>query len=251
MTPSLSWHDVYSGELQSLYALLALPLAFVAWRMAVPTELARARVPSAARLVALATLVFAFETMLDPIATGPWLRSESLRETLAARLVPFVFVYLGDWRVLLLALGVARAEQPLPRILARSAAATTLVPITAGLLYALVRRLVPALHEQWLWMIYEAGFLALCVVGARVWLPRVPATDEARSFVRALFGFSAAYYALWLAADVSIVVLGLDLGWAIRMLPNQLYYAVWTPFVYFRFFSGPLPAGSATPNAAR
>ena len=49
--------------------------------------------------------------------------------------------------------------------------------------------------------------------------------------------FTAAYYALWLAADVLIVVAGLDLGWALRMVPNQLYYAFWTPFVYFRFFS--------------
>jgi hypothetical protein len=58
------------------------------------------------------------------------------------------------------------------------------------------------------------------------------------AFLGALFGYSAAYYALWLTADVLIVLAGLDLGWAIRMVPNQLYYAFWTPFVYARFFSG-------------
>lgn len=251
MSADFTWHDVYYGELQSLWSLLAVPLAFLAWRLAAPTERARARVPRAARLVAVATLVFAFLTMLDPIATGPWLRSEALRNTAAARVVPFVFVYLGDWRVLLLVLGVARADWPLARLLVRAAGLALLVPIATGLLYAVARWLDPGLHAQWLWMIYEALFLVLCAVGSRLVLPRVATSVEACSFVRTLFGYSAAYYALWLAADVLIVVFGLDLGWAIRMLPNQLYYAVWAPFVYFRFFSAPLPGASATPNAER
>ncbi|MEZ4332777.1 MAG: hypothetical protein R3F35_13530 [Myxococcota bacterium] len=251
MNASLSWQSAYAGALQSVWALLALPLAFLAWRLAAPTELARARVPRAARLVAVATLVFACETILDPIATGPWLRSEALRGTWATSVVPFVFVYLGDWRVLLLVLGVARTDLPLSAILLRSAATTTIVPIGAGSLYALVRWRLRDVDGQWLWMGYEAGFLGLCVLGARIWLPRVATGVEARSFVRTLFGFSAAYYALWLAADVLIVVLGLDLGWAIRMLPNQLYYAVWAPFVYFRFFSAALPVPATTPNAER
>jgi len=252
MTP-FSWQDVYASELQNLYALLVVPLAFLAWRLAAPTDPSRAVVPKAARIVAAATLVFAFETMLDPIATGPLLRSEALRETLAATLVPFLFVYLGDLRVLFVVLAVAEPESPLVRTLGRAAAATAIVPIATGILFATLRGLWPEAHGQWLWMIYEAGFLGLCVYGARVWLPRrgpgLGATGLAesdlagRAFIASLFGYSAAYYAIWLAADGLIVLAGLDLGWAIRMVPNQLYYAFWTSFVYARFFS--LPSANA------
>lgn len=241
MTP-FSWHDAYYSELQNLYALLVVPVAFLAWRLAAPSDPARAVVPGAARLVAAATLLFAFETMLDPIATGPLLRSEALRNTLAATLVPFAFVYLGDLRVLFVAFAVAEPGAPIARMLCRAAAATAIVPIATGLLYGGVRGLWPDVHGQWLWMIYEAGFLLLCVLAMRVGLPRAVARGAsidpaARAFLGALFGYSAAYYALWLAADVLIVVAGLDLGWAIRMVPNQLYYAFWTPFVYALFFS--------------
>jgi hypothetical protein len=242
MTP-ISWHDAYYSELQSLYSLLVVPVAFLAWRLAAPTDPARAVVPKAAHFVAAATLVFALLTMLDPIVTGPFLKSEALQNTLAATLVPFVFVFLGDWRVLLVALAVADPEAPLARTLGRATAATAIVPIATGILYTLLRWLWPEIHGQSLWMIYEAGFLALCVYAARVWLPRQVGLAsalgaEGRAFLGALFGYSAAYYALWLAADVVVVVAGLDLGWAIRMVPNQLYYAFWTPFVYLRFFSG-------------
>jgi hypothetical protein len=107
-------------------------------------------------------------------------------------------------------------------------------------------------------MIYEAGFLGLCVVVGRVVLGReatrragsdrdggddasCDADAAGRAFVAALFGYAAAYYVLWLAADVLTVVAGLDVGWALRMVPNQLYYAFWVPFAHFRFFSAPLP----------
>jgi hypothetical protein len=248
MTP-FSWHEAYSSELQSLYSLLVVPVAFLAWRLAAPTDPTRAVVPRAARIVAVGTLVFAFETMLDPIATGPLLRIEALRSTVATTLVPFVFVFLGDLRVLFVALAVVEPEAPLARILGRASVAAAIVPIATGALYSLLRWLWPDAHGQWLWMIYEAGFLGLCVYGARVWLPRRSAGIDAlgvegRAFVGSLFGYSAAYYALWLAADVLIVLAGLDLGWGIRMVPNQLYYAFWAPFVYARFFSGP-PAKAA------
>ena len=243
MTP-FSWHDAYYSELQNLYALLVVPIAFLAWRLAAPVEPARAVVPQAARFISLATLVFALETMLDPIATGPLLKSPALRNTLAATLVPFVFVYLGDLRVLLVARAVMRPAEPFGRTLGFAAAASAIVPIATGVLYTVHRAIWPNADGQWMWMIYEAGFLALCVVATRVWLPRESARGhgidgEGRAFLAALFGFAAAYYALWLAADVLIVVAGLDLGWAIRMLPNLLYYAFWAPFVYSRFFSVP------------
>ncbi len=233
-----SWHAFYQSDLQSLYALLIVPVAFLAYRLVVSPEDARAEAPDAARFVAGITLFFAIETMIDPLATGPLLSAAFLEYTIASSLIPFLFVYLGDLRVLLLAIGVARPGRPFRSNLAWAAVGTLIVPIWAGTGFALARWLWPELHGQLLWMLYEFGFLALCIVLGRVWVARVLPGDPTRAaYLRSIFGYSAAYYALWLAADLVIVVAGLDLGWALRMVPNQLYYAFWAPFAYWRFFS--------------
>ncbi|MEZ4356677.1 MAG: hypothetical protein R3F16_23815 [Myxococcota bacterium] len=231
------WHDVYYGDLQSLWSLLVVPLAFLAWRAAAPTDPRRAAVPAAARFVAGLTLVFAFETMLDPIATGPFCRLPGVAGTPWATLVPFLFVLLGDLRVLLLVAGVARPERTLAGSLRWALGVSLLVPITTGLLFSATRFALPDVHGQVLWMIYEAGFLALCITLSRVWTPRAGLDAATTNYVRAILGYGAAYYALWLVADLLIVGAGLDLGWAIRIVPNQLYYAFWAPFAWARFFS--------------
>ena len=150
--------------------------------------------------------------------------------------------------------GVARPTESGRRGFAWAGAATLIVPIGTGVLYGLLVVTIDDLHGQWLWMIYEAGFAALCIGLSRAWLPRTLDGDPERAaktaFLREALAYSAAYYALWLFADVLIVLGGLDLGWGVRIVPNQLYYALWTPFVYARFFAGP----GATPvagNAAR
>ena len=38
---------------------------------------------------------------------------------------------------------------------------------------------------------------------------------------------------LWATADV-LILAGVDLGWALRLLPNQLYYAFTVPFFWWR-----------------
>ena len=233
-----SWHEAYYGDLQSLYALLIAPIAFLVWRLTAGVDERRAEAPDAARFVSGLTLVFAIQTMIDPIATGPLIKLDLFRDSFAVTLIPFFFVLLGDLRVLLLAMGVARPDRSLWRNLAWALGTALIVPIVAGLGFAFTRWLWPDVHGQVLWMIYEFSFLALCVFLARVWVPRsVPNDPQLATFLKAIFGYSAAYYALWWVADVLIVVADLDLGWAIRIVPNQLYYAFWVPFVYWRFFS--------------
>ncbi len=235
-----SWNAVYYSDLQTLYALLVVPVAFLAWRLASPTQQARAEVPAAARFVALLTLVFAVETMIDPISTGPIKRSAAIEGTIFATLIPFFFVLLGDLRVLLLAAGVARPEKSLGENLQWAGGRMLIVPIVTGILYGGISFLSPDLHGLVMWMIYEFGFLMLCIYLSRVWVPQNLTGEvnaNAASYLRAMFGYSAAYYALWFSADVLIVALDLDLGWAIRIVPNQLYYAFWAPFAYWRFFS--------------
>ena len=248
-----SWHAFYQSDLQSLYALLVVPFAFLAYRLVVSPQAARAEAPDAARFVAGITLFFAIETMIDPLATGPLLSTTFLGGTIASSLIPFLFVYLGDLRVLLLAIGVARPGRRFRSNLAWAAVGTLIVPIWAGIGFALAGQLWPDVHGQLLWMLYEFGFLALCIVLGRIWVARVLPTDPARAaYLRAIFGYSAVYYALWLGADFIIVVAGLDLGWALRVVPNQLYYAFWVPFAYWRFFSlRPQASAADSSNALR
>ena len=238
--PEIDWQQAYYGDLQGV---LVAPLAFLAWRLAAAPDPERAVAPETARFVSLLTLVFAVETMIDPIATGPLLKTAAWADGWLARVIPFAFVLLGDWRVLLLALGVGRSARRLGENALAALGLSLVVPVVAGGSYAVAGRIWPDLHGQVLWMLYELGFGLLCVGLARVWVPRVAARDPAvGAFLRAVFGYSAAYYALWLFADLLIVAGGLDLGWAIRMVPNQLYYAFWVPFVYWRFFAAPASA---------
>jgi hypothetical protein len=257
---AFSFEGIYRSDLQSLWALLVAPIAFLAWRAARPTDPTRAIVPEASRFVSVLTLCFAVLTMVDPISTGPIAHLESLEGTPLPLLIMFFFVLLGDFRVLLLTIGVARPEQTLPRRLGWAAAVTLVVPLITGLIYGPLSLLVADLHGQWLWMIYEAGFAMLCIALSRRWLSRslegAANAVAKQDFLRDVFAYSAAYYVLWLFADALIVVGDLDLGWAIRIVPNQLYYALWVPFVYSRFYSVPatpwpdVPA-SRTGNAAR
>jgi hypothetical protein len=70
---------------------------------------------------------------------------------------------------------------------------------------------------------------------------------EAHQYLRALLRYVELYYALWATADLLIVSRVLDWGWALRVIPNQLYYAFWVPFAYLSFFS---PRYAATTGAA-
>ena len=251
MTPELfSWQGVYQHPLQGLYALLLAPLAFLAWRAASPMDRARAVVPEGAVFVSRLTLFFAGATMVDPICTGPIASLDGIQGTPVATGILFFFVLLGDLRVLLLAIGVAHPDRSFRQNLGWAAGTTMIVPLVGGGSYFALDLIVPELHGQWLWMLYEGAFVVLCVVLSRRWLERTlagaPLREEKTAFLRAVFGYSAAYYTLWLTADVLIVVGGLDLGWATRIVPNQLYYAFWVPFVYARFFSRP-PAASKAP----
>lgn len=243
-----SWLDFYKGDLQSIYALMVVPVAFLAYRLVVPPRRALAVAPEATRFVAGLTLLFAFETILDPIATGPLLKIDVLAGTIATSLISFVFVYLGDLRVLWLAVGVARAGRGLAASLSEAAMLALIVPLGAGLGFGLSRWVWPDVDGRLLWILHESGFLVLCVVLSRRWIPGLGIDAARAGFLESIFGYSAAYYSLWLAADLVILIGDLDVGWALRVVPNQLYYAFWVPFVYWSFFSvRPMPAEAPKP----
>jgi hypothetical protein len=198
-------------------------------------------------------LVFAVETMLDPLAGGPLLRWLGLADGTLAVAVMVTFVLVGDFRVFLLVFRLAAPQAHLGRVAGEAACWTLVVPVVAVAADAGLRALVGPLPSQSIWLVYEVAFLAMAfvlrsmVVPARVGAER----PRLRAYLRAVTGYVAVYYALWAAADVLILVGGFDAGWALRIVPNQLYYACYVPLVYGLFFSRRYASTSSVTQASR
>jgi hypothetical protein len=232
------WRHFYESDLQSLYALVAPSVAFFAYL----ATLGRARAARAgdaqARFVFAYAAAFAVEALVDPIATGPLARGLGLGAAARERVL-VAFVLLGDWRVWLLVLALARGPGRLPGSFGWSAALTLVVPALAYGIDTALRRHWPALPAQALWLVYELLFFALAATLRSAVRSHIAARrdEETRRFLRAVLAYAAAYYALWALAD-SVILSGVDAGWLVRVLPNQLYYAFFVPFVFLAYFRG-------------
>ena len=247
-----SWQSLYATELQGVWVQWAVPALFLAF-LATRERPAGGIAPRAARFVRAYAIVFALETMLDPFAGGPLLRWLGL--TGAQTAVMVLFVLLGDFRVFLLAFVLAaRAGDGRLRVREVAAACgwTLVVPVIAVAGEAAVRAAMIAPPEQSIWIVYEIAFVAMALVWRQVIVPaRVPPERAPmRAYLRAIWGYAAVYYALWATADL-LIVAGLDAGWALRLVPNQLYYGWYVPFVYWRFFSSRYAPTSRSTQASR
>ena len=228
-----SWRLFYESDLQAFWSLIVAPAAFVAYLLGS----ARARKASAAsadaRLLYTYALVFGIATIVDPLCTGPMVEWLDLG-TGATSAVMIAFVLLGDFRVFLLVFFLTRPDRRLGRAAAEAALWTLVVPIFAFTANALVEWLRPELTAQRLWLIYELCFLALALFLRAHVIPRRAAGGPPALLRRLqrVLAYVAIYYALWATADVLVLYGGIDAGWLLRALPNQLYYAFWVPFTY-------------------
>jgi len=216
------WQVLYRSDWMSLYALQGVPAIFLLWALVAGAGRS-ARSPRA-RFVHIWALIFAVETLLDPFATGPLVTNAPAP---VATGVSLLFVLLGDFRVLLLALYLGEPAGGLARSAWRAAAFTAAVPVIAFLLQRSFEALLGPLSPQVLWLCHESLFVALAL-----WLrARFRSSDR---YVAEVLAYVAIYYALWASADV-LILLGVEAGWLLRILPNQLYYAFFVPFAYLRF----------------
>ena len=214
------WGAFYHSDLQSLWLLLIVPSLFLLYLASRGTPAGDTR----SRFLHAYALGFTLETMLDLVATGPFARVLGLDGALLTAWI-FVFVWLGDFRVLWLVFAESDAGPRDRRAAARRAAAwTCLVPVATGLLYAPVWLGLVEAPGQVLWLVYETLFAALAL-----WL-RARAESPA---IRAILLYAFAYYALWAAADV-LILAGVDAAWLLRAVPNQLYYSFYVPFAWWR-----------------
>jgi hypothetical protein len=135
-------------------------------------------------------------------------------------LVPLFFVLAGDFRFLLLAVAATPDGRlaVTPRRVGVALGLTVIVPITSQLV--LLALTEPATsNPRVLFFAYEMLFVAL-VAGVVQRLPNVAGAP----WLGALGRFVMLYYLLWASADAVLLVTGSDLGFALRVLPNVLYY---------------------------
>jgi hypothetical protein len=261
------WRAFYESGFQGFWALLAAPALWLAWRALRGRPAASGVHPPARGFVDAFAVVFAVQTLLDPIATGP------LAGALgggAATVLGLSFVLLGDFRVFLLVAYLAGGRCALGPALREAALLTPVVPLAALAVQKLLPAVVGPLPGQALWLIHETLFLGMVaflrrrIVAARGGSkaprraatpnesPRQAATPNApptragaqsepappalQAYLRAVTAYVAAYYGLWALSDV-LILAGVEWAWGLRAVPNQLYYAFFVPFVWARFFA--------------
>jgi hypothetical protein len=251
----VTWQELYASDTQGLYALWVVPVLFLIFLFA---DIRRrpqsfAVEPRAARFLRVYALVFTLETMLDPFAGGPVLRWLGLADRPGAMVVIFFFVLLGDFRVFVLvfALEAIRAGRGVRRALLEAAGWTFVVPILTLAVHRTLTTIAGEQPGQSLWLIYELGFLVMALVMRQRVVPaRVPAAPL-RAYLQTVLAYVAIYYSLWAASDALILAAGADAAWALRMVPNQLYYALYVPFAYVLAFSRRYAATSSSTQLAR
>ena len=137
----------------------------------------------------------------------------------ATRLVPLFFVLAGDARFLVL-LGIARRGGGIEidgRRLLIAAALTLVVPLFSQTVMALLPS-TPG-GARVLFLVYELAFAALTVALMR-WHPGL----REAPWLAPVSRFVVLYYLLWASADAILLATGFDLGFALRVVPNALYY---------------------------
>ena len=141
-----------------------------------------------------------------------------------------IFIVLGDARYFVL---VARARSC--ALTARTGLVALGLALIVPALSYVAERAFPSAHSnaRVLYLVYELMFVVLAVV-MRAWIARSAWPREADPAARrtALLAthFEIAQYGLWAMADV-VILTGHDAGYALRLVPNAMYYAMFLPFV--------------------
>jgi hypothetical protein len=225
-----SWRAFYQSELQGVWALLPVPALLFVYLLVSRRARERAARSPEARFVHAWSILFAAETLLDPLVGGKLVAVLGAPAALATA-VMLLFVLLGDFRVYWLVFALARRDARRGAWLA--AAASPAVPLLAFAGHRLAGAFAADASGLRLWLLHELLFTGVALWLRGVWLPRRVADASRLRFLRAVCAYVAVYYALWAACDALWITARLDLAWLLRVLPNQLYYAFFVPFVWW------------------
>jgi hypothetical protein len=144
-------------------------------------------------------------------------------------------VILGDLRYFLLlerharAPGDASARTPAAAFVAATAWSLVVPVFSFGTSRAMAHAFA---DPRSLFLLYEVAFVLLGGAYSFVWFPRrmASAPDEVKRWLRGVARFELALYIGWALADV-VIMAGHDVGFAARLIPNVMYYALFLPFV--------------------
>lgn len=179
------------------------------------------------RFLARWTQLFALEALLDCVLTGA--SSPLGQNTPAMTVAAVVFVVLGDLRLYLLLARLSR-----PRWTGVALAEALGAALAPSLVIAALKRLAPWLvaNGRHIFLIYElTALIPLALWGFALLPARLRDAPEDRRWLGGAVAFFAAQYALWASADVGIL-LGADLAWGLRVVPNAMYYALFVAWVW-------------------
>jgi hypothetical protein len=215
---------IYDSPWHNPAAFWAAGLAFLAWWMR--------RKPFLTAFVAL----FTVEILADALSSGAW-SPVTLLHSPAEQPLSIAFVILGDWRYFLVAERYARSpsarpgDATAPAAWASSIALSFVVPIAS----AIANRHLPAglaADVRWTFLVYEILFFLLAIALRFAVYPRRLAAAPApvRAWILRVTTFEIVQYALWALSDVTILA-GVDAGFALRLVPDGMYYMLFLPFV--------------------
>ena len=137
----------------------------------------------------------------------------------AKSLVPLFFVLAGDFRYLIL-VTTAQPDGSIRwsgRAVAVAVALTLIVPLSSQLIMASLPE--AAQGSRVLFLVYEIEFWLL-TWALILWHPQIKRSP----WLKKVSQFVLVYYGLWATADAFILATGSDLGFALRVIPNVLYY---------------------------
>ncbi len=167
-----------------------------------------------------------FVGMLCAIAVDAWCSANGglspLRDKSLLTFSASFFVVLGDLRFFVL---VAWRDKPEVKPMLGALGLAVIVPIASS-----VAMITHPDNIRVQYLTYELMFAALACVMRWVVVPRMERVD--RSWLQKLCTFEIVQYALWASADI-VILMGHDVGFALRLVPNFMYYGAFVPFAYF------------------
>lgn len=240
----MNFKAFYDSDLQVTYLTLVVPLVFLAWFFMSPRRTA-VLAPASTGFLRGFLLVALALSVVDAFFAGPlltWLGSTDGNVKLGFAIF---FVVLGDFRHFALCFEVARTDSSRARAMLSAAVVSFAAPVLfLGLgLYRQTHGL--GVDASWFFRWYEFTLVGVLLL-VRLALQRRLANDSSDRWpaVANLVDFGVLYYALWLGADLFILA-GHEWAWLLRVVPNQLYYALLIPFAYWRLFVRGAPASDS------
>ena len=180
-------------------------------------------------------LVFALRTLADILVASKILAMPNDSAQVA---VEYLFVLIGDLRFILLlayflyaGLGAAELQRlSLPGSVIKPAFVFTLFPtiLVGAVGFAKPQLLIEARHK---FLAYELIFFCLTVLWIYVVLPQKSLPAASARFIKSAAIPVFLYYGLWSLADI-LILRGVEAGYAIRIVPNFLYYSVFLWYVH-------------------